>query len=69
MTKQIIVGIGNQYRGDDGVGLAVIDDLHNKLPIKLVKSRGDISDLIDIFSHHDTVYLIDACLLDAPIGS
>lgn len=71
MNSLIIVGIGNLYRGDDAAGLAVIDQLKEKVgnTIKLAKQRGDIAELIDIFTHHKSVYLVDACQMRAPLGS
>lgn len=63
MADIIIVGIGNPYRGDDAAGWAVIDGLRETIGsvIKLVKQRGDMADLIDIFALHKNVYLVDAC--------
>lgn len=63
MADMIIVGIGNPYRGDDAAGLAVIDGLKETAgsAIKLVKQQGDIAELLDIFAHHKSVYLVDAC--------
>lgn len=71
MADIIIVGIGNPYRGDDAAGWAVIDGLMETVGsvIKLVKQRGDIAELIDIFSQYKTVYLVDACRSNAPIGT
>lgn len=71
MADIIIVGIGNLYRGDDAAGWAVIDGLMEKVGsvIKLVKKRGDIFELIDIFGHYKTVYLVDACQSNASIGT
>lgn len=62
MGNLIVVGIGNPYRGDDGAGWAIIDGLKKKLSpaIELVKQRGDIAELIDIFAQYNTVYLVDA---------
>lgn len=65
MGDVAIGGIGNPYRGDDGAGWAVIDGLKN-LPVKLVKMGGDIAELLDLFAHHQSVYLVDACLGGLP---
>lgn len=66
----IVVGVGNPYRGDDGAGWAVIDELSKTLDAKfLLKSRADLGDFLEIFSSHSIVYIVDACLSDAPIGS
>lgn len=68
MSEEIaIVGIGNPYRGDDGAGWAVIDALQGNLPVPLLKQRGDIAALLDLFSRYPTLILIDACT--APTGS
>lgn len=71
MADIIIVGIGNPYRGDDLAGWAVVDLLTNRVnsSIKLTKQRGDIAELIDIFTTYKCVYLIDACMSGAPVGS
>lgn len=71
MADIVIVGIGNLYRGDDAAGWAVIDRLLEAVGsvIKLVKQRGDIAELIDIFGQYKTVYLVDACRSNAPIGT
>lgn len=71
MADIIIVGIGNPYRGDDAAGWAVIDGLQEvaSSAIKLVKQRGDIAELIDIFAHHKSVYLVDACQSSDPLGA
>jgi hydrogenase maturation protease len=71
MDDIIVVGIGNPYRGDDAAGWAVIDGLMETAgsAIKLVKERGDIAELIEIFDHHKTVYLVDACQSGAPVGT
>lgn len=59
----IVVGIGNPYRGDDAAGWVVIDALAKKaLDIPLIKQRGDVAELLDIFSRFAHVYLVDACI-------
>src|SRR3990167_1038643 len=71
MAKISLIGIGNPYRGDDGAGWAVIDAIQGKLGsnIAVSKLRGDIADLLEHFKTHRTVYLVDACEGDAPVGT
>ena len=71
MDDIAVVGIGNPFRGDDGAGWAVIELLEGKLPHEtaLVKQRGDMAQLLDIFSSHPIVYIVDASLGDGPVGS
>ena len=66
----IIVGVGNPYRGDDGAGWAVIDELEKMVDSKyLLKSQADVGELLDIFSRWPIVYIVDACLAKAMPGS
>lgn len=73
MGKCVIVGIGNPYRSDDAVGWFIIDGLKKSSElvnsVTLVKSRGDVAGLVDIFAHYNNVFLIDACQIDAPAGA
>jgi len=63
MNNIIIVGIGNPYRGDDGAGWAVIQQLEKSInPKYLRKSQGDIGELLEIFACYKHVYIVDACL-------
>ncbi|MBS3905061.1 MAG: hydrogenase maturation protease [Simkania sp.] len=70
MDNLLVIGIGNPFRGDDGIGWAVVAALMGKVPaeIQLRKSRGDIAELIELFSMYRAVYLIDACRMDAAPG-
>lgn len=71
MNDILVIGIGNPFRGDDGAGWAVIDALEGKVKagVKLCKQRGDIAELMDLFEKHSTIYLIDACSMDALPGT
>lgn len=70
MNEILILGIGNPFRGDDAAGWAVIDVLEQKSPkgVKLCKVRGDSAQIIDLFTEYSTVYVIDACQMNAPSG-
>lgn len=73
MSECVVVGVGNPYRSDDAVGWIIIDELKKKPmvadKVELVKSRGDIAELVDIFAHYKNVFLIDACQIDRPPGA
>lgn len=70
MAEVIIAGIGNPYRGDDGAGWAVIDALKKqRVDWPLSKLRGEITELLDLFSGYNTVFLVDACFSSSPIGT
>src|SRR5215469_5813072 len=67
----LLIGIGNEYRGDDGAGLAAIRALKAKgLPGTLFKERtGDGADLVETWRKAQMVLLIDAVSSGAPPGT
>lgn len=71
MNKIIVIGVGNPFRGDDGVGWAIIDALEGKVSknVDLRKIRGELGDFLEYFENYPAVYLIDACVGDSPVGS
>ena len=61
-SRRLIIGVGNPYRGDDGVGHAVVRALRD-LPLPGVALRtvsGEATQLIDAWSSADQVVVIDA---------
>jgi hydrogenase maturation protease len=73
--KICVIGVGNRYRSDDGVGLAVIDLLDLELKkqaiddVALYKRSGEGAELIEIWKNFDFVILIDAVAADEEAGS
>jgi hydrogenase maturation protease len=58
----LIIGIGNEYRGDDAAGIAVARKLKQKqIPrCSVTEGTGDGADLINDWCEADTVILVDA---------
>ena len=58
----LLIGIGNEYRCDDGIGLHVIRAIkEQKIPDTIsVESSGDGAELIEMFSTVRMAILIDA---------
>lgn len=58
----LLIGIGNDFRSDDSIGLHVIRTLkEKKLPeTMMVESSGDGAELIELFSTARMAILIDA---------
>jgi len=58
----LLIGIGNEYRCDDSIGLHVIRALKElKLPETIiVESSGDGAELIEMFSSARMAIIIDA---------
>lgn len=66
MTSLHVIGIGNPFRSDDGVGVAVIDHLtcrypsHDMPQLRLTKCRGDVAGLVESLAAGEEVVIIDA---------
>jgi hydrogenase maturation protease len=71
-TEQIdIIGIGNEYRNDDGVGLFVARRL-KELQLRDVNIRelsGEGVELMEAMEHRSTVFLVDAVYSGALHGT
>jgi hydrogenase maturation protease len=58
-----VIGLGNEWRGDDGVGLEIARRLHGKA------LDGEPIGLIDALNGDDEVVLVDAVASGAPPGT
>jgi len=61
--KTIVIGVGSVLRGDDGIGIRVVDALEKEtLPEGVNIQSGDISglDLLKYFPDYDRVIIVDA---------
>jgi len=58
----VVIGVGNPYRRDDGVGPAVIDRLRHRAPagVRLEESDGEPSQLMELWSGADLAIVVDA---------
>lgn len=67
----LVVGIGNEYRSDDGVGLVVARELQaKKLPcISVIEWNGDGAELMEMWKTADTVIFVDAVSSEAEPGT
>ena len=67
----LIIGIGNPYRGDDGVGLRITQDIKKKSPdhVNVIEQSGDGISLMDSWKDADAVILIDAVHSGAQPGT
>jgi hydrogenase maturation protease len=61
MTR-VVIGVGNPYRRDDGVGPAVIEHLRRAaLPdVRLEESDGEPSQLLELWAGADLAIVVDA---------
>jgi hydrogenase maturation protease len=59
---RLVIGIGNEFRGDDAAGLLVARRIKEQnLPdIEIVESSGDIAALLELWREAELVIVIDA---------
>jgi hydrogenase maturation protease len=72
MKRVKIIGLGNPYRGDDGVGLAVIAELKKlNLPrdIEIIDSGADDLGIFEHLKNCDHLIIIDAISADKAPGT
>ncbi len=70
-TVDVVIGIGNADRHDDGVGLEVVRSVRDALPpgVGVQECRGDAAELMDLWAGARRVLLVDAASSDAPAGT
>ena len=62
MSRVVVIGVGNAYRGDDGAGLAVVERLRGRVPegVDVVASEEEPTRLMDAWDGADSVVVVDA---------
>ncbi|WP_026372264.1 hydrogenase maturation protease [Thioalkalivibrio thiocyanoxidans] len=65
----LVIGIGNPWRGDDGIGHAVVDALAGAPGLATAKSHGEPAELMELWQGHDPVILVDAIVTGAAPGT
>jgi hydrogenase maturation protease len=58
----VVIGVGNEFRGDDGAGPQVIARLHGRLPadVRLVLSDGEPTRLLEAWTGASVAIVVDA---------
>ncbi len=71
MPHILVIGVGNEYRRDDGAGLVVARKLKgfHFSDILVIESSGDGAELIESWEASSTVVLIDAAKSSAEPGT
>lgn len=62
MPQILVIGIGNEFRGDDVLGLLVVREIRKTLRAKIscYEHSGDGTSLISLWEKDDVVFLVDA---------
>jgi hydrogenase maturation protease len=64
----VVIGVGNEYRRDDGAGLAVVTSLRDRVPsgVELVLTDVERTRLIEAWTGAALAVVVDAVRADPP---
>lgn len=70
-SRALVIGVGNPYRRDDGVGIAVVERLRQEaeLDLDVVEESGEPAALVERWTGRSLVVLVDALRSGAPGGT
>jgi hydrogenase maturation protease len=68
-VKAVVVGVGNAYRRDDGVGPAVAARLRTQAGLKVVTCEQEPSRLLDAWAGAELALIVDAVASGAEPGT
>jgi hydrogenase maturation protease len=66
LTDKVVIGIGNSYRRDDGVGLEVIAELakHDLADVRLMTAIGEPGAILEAWTGTARAVVVDAAMGD-----
>ena len=67
--RPLVVGLGNELRGDDAVGLEVARRVRERSPALHVETEEEPLRLLDLWAGAGTVVVVDAALGTGPPGT
>jgi hydrogenase maturation protease len=69
--RAVLVGVGNAYRRDDAVGLAVVESLRDRVPrdVTVVASEDEPSRLLDAWDGAPSAVVVDAVFAGSEPGT
>jgi hydrogenase maturation protease len=67
--RVLVIGVGNELRGDDGAGIAVARRLRGTADLDVRELQGEPTSLLDLWQDHDAVVLVDTMRSGARPGA
>lgn len=67
--RPLVIGVGNELRGDDGAGIAVVRRLRETGDVDVRELQGEPTTLLEIWQGRDAVVLIDTMRSGARPGA
>ena len=70
-ARRLLVGVGNDDRGDDGAGLAVVRAMRPRLDreVAVHECRGDLTELLELWHGAGLAVVVDAVRSGRPAGT
>jgi hydrogenase maturation protease len=67
----VLIGVGNPFRGDDGLALVLVRCMRGEIPpgIHVLEETGDGAELLEAWRGADCLVLIDAVQSGSPPGT
>ena len=66
----LVIGLGNRFRSDDGVGAAALDRIHQLCPTTpTVEASGEATGLLDLWHDLELAIVLDATRSGSPAGT
>lgn len=71
MNNVLVIGVGNEFRSDDAVGILVAREVRRRHggEVHVVESEGDGASLLEAWEGTDHLLLVDAVVASGPPGS
>lgn len=71
LPRVMVIGVGNEYRGDDGVGRRVARELRGRAPrtTAILEATGEGTALLESWTGAESVVIIDAVASGASPGT
>jgi hydrogenase maturation protease len=71
VSRRLVVGVGNDLRGDDAAGLEVARRVRRAAPpgVEVLEASGDGAALMDLWAGADLAVVVDACVSGAEPGA
>jgi len=66
----VVIGVGNEFRRDDGIGPEVVSRLRRQAPdgVRLLVSDGDPTRMIEAWTGASLAVVVDVVLADSPVA-
>ncbi len=68
--RPLVIGVGNDFRQDDAVGLRVVRQLRERCGdrLRVAEVSGDVTALMELWSTAEHVVIVDACAAGEQAG-